>query len=225
MIRLGRRGNAGTGREVSVPPLIAIYNLGRYLLGYVRAAVEAVEGVIHSIMLTVIEVAGPLVNFAAQWAIFFFFAAIAVWASMPTVLRVLIAVHKTIAALLVALLEVLAWVFGVSISWPKQALLGYTLRPEYTSRAVTGMAFLGEGVCPVEGGLQGPPYGATALSSADITFTLPFPLSLPPVRTVWTIFWSLLIALVSAALWALGAALAIDLEIFPSEEDEGDQEI
>lgn len=222
MIRLGRNGTAGTGRELNVPPLIAIYNVGRDLLGYVRTVVAAIAGFIDAVVVGVMEVGGPLVHFATMWAVFLFFAAVAVWASIPTVLRVLVAVHKTFAVLLAALLELLAWALDVRIKWPRSALVSYTLRPEYTSRAVTGMAFLEPGVCPVGDGIRGPPYGATALSSADFTmFTLPFPLSLPAVRTVGTIVWSLLVAVVSTALWALGAALAIDLDITNSEE-EGD---
>lgn len=222
MILLGRRGNAGTGRELNVPPLVAIHNLGRELRGSVRAVAAAVEGFVNAALLAVVEVSGPLVHFATRWGIFLSLAALAFWASIPTILRVLVAVHSAVAEFLVALLEVLAWVFGVSIKWPRAALVSYTLRPEVTSRAVTGMAFLEPGVCPVGGGIRGPPYGATALSSADM-FALPFPLSLPPIRTVWTILWSLLIALVSAVLWALGAAFAIDMEIYPSEDDDGDE--
>lgn len=224
VIPLGRHGNAGTGRELSVPPLIAIHNLGRDLLGYMRTVVAAIAGSIGAVTVAVIEVGGPLLHFATRWAIFLFFAAFAIWASIPTVLRVLVAVHKTVAVLLAALLELLAWALDVRIKWPRSALVSYTLRPEYTSRAVTGMAFLEPGVCPVGGSIRGPPYGATALSSADITmFTLPFPLSLPQVSTVCTILWSLLVAVVSTAIWALGAALAIDLHIFPAE-DEGDRD-
>lgn len=200
-----------------MPPLIAIYNLGQDLLGHVRAVAAAVEGFVNAVLLTATEMAGPLVHFATRWAIFLFFAALACWASIPTILRVLVAVHKAFATFLVALLEVLAWAFNVSIKWPRAAVVGYTLRPEYMSRAVTGMALLEPGLCPVGDGIRGPPYGATALFSEDTMFTLPFPLSLPPIRTVWTILWSLLIALFSAALWALGAALAIDLQLFPSE--------
>lgn len=216
MILLGRNGNAGTGRELNVPPLIAIYNLGRDLLGHVRAAVAAVTGFTNAVVLAVMEVAGPLAHFAAQWALFLFLAAIAFWTCIPTILRVLVAVHRAFAAFLVALLEVFAWAFNVSIKWPRATLVSYTLRPEYMSRAVTGMAFLEPGVCPVGDGIRGPPYGATALSSADINMsTLPFPLSLPTIRTVWTILWGLLTALVSAVIWALGAALAIDLGTAP----------
>ncbi|KAI7774679.1 hypothetical protein LA080_007986 [Diaporthe eres] len=145
VILLGRNGNAGTGRELAVPPLIAIYNLGQDLLGHVRAVAAAVEGFINAVMLAVMEMAGPLVHFATRWAIFLFFAALAFWTSIPTILRVLVAVHRAFAMFLVALLEVLAWAFNVSIKWPRAAVVGYTLRPEYMSRAVTGMAFLEPG--------------------------------------------------------------------------------
>lgn len=221
MILLGRNGNAGTGRELTVPPLIAIYNLGQDLHGHVHTVVAAVEGFVNAVLAAVVDLAGPLVHFATRWAVFLFFAAFALWASIPTILRVLVAVHRAFAMFLVALLEALAWAFNVSIKWPRANVVGYTLRPEYMSRAVTGMAFLEPVVCPVGDGIRGPPYGATALFSADTMFTWPFPLSLPPIRTVWTIFWSLywslLIAIVSAVLWVLGAALAMDLRLFPSE--------
>ncbi|KAG6360642.1 hypothetical protein INS49_011707 [Diaporthe citri] len=144
VILLGRNGNAGTARELNVPPLIAIYNLGGDLLGYVRSVVAAVAGFINAVVLAVVEVAGPLVQLATRWAIFLFLAALAVWTSLPTVLRAL-AVHRAFAVFLVALLEVLAWAFDVSIKWPRAALVSYTLRPEYMSRAVTGMAFLEPG--------------------------------------------------------------------------------
>lgn len=225
VILLGRNGNAGTGRELGVPPLIAIYNLGQELLGYLRTVAVAVEGSVGAVLVAVIEVGRPLMHFVTQWAAFLFFAGVAVWASLPTVVRALVALHRTVAEWLATLLEVLAWAFGVSIKWPRSALVSYTLRPEYMSRAVTGMAFLEPGVCPVGDGIRGPPYGATALSDADIAmFTLPFPLSLPPIRMAWSISWGLLVALVCTAIWAAGAALAIDLEIFPSEDDDGRNE-
>lgn len=225
VILLGRRGNAGTGREVEVAPMVALQNLGRDLLSYLSAAAVAVVGFISTALLAVYEVARPLTHFAARWAIFFILAAVTTWASMPTVLRVLLTVHRAVAVLLSTLVEVLIWAFNLNVRWPRAgSLVGYTLRPEYASRAVTGMAFLETGVCPIGGGIQGPPYGATALSSADLTpFSLPYPFSLPPIRFVWTVLWSLLIALVSAVSWAAGAALAIDLQVFPSEADDNEQ--
>lgn len=223
MIPLGRNGNAGTGRDLDVPPLIAIRNLGRELLGYLHTVAAAVEGSVDAVLVAVVEVAGPLGHFASQWAAFLFFAGVAVWASLPTVARGLVAVHRTVVVWLVTLLEVLAWAFGVDIKWPRSVIVGYTLRPEYISRAVTGMAFLEPGVCPVGYGIRGPPYGATALSDVDINMfnTLPYPLSLPPIRMAWTISWGLLVALVCTVISAAAAALAIDLEIFPSEDDDG----
>lgn len=225
VILLGRNGNAGTGRELDVPPLIAIRNLGQELLGYVRTVAVAVEGSVSAVLVAVIGVAGPLLHFATQWAAFLFFAGVAVWASLPTVARALVAVHRTVVVWLATLLEVLAWALGVSIKWPRSALVSYTLRPEYISRAVTGMDFLEPGVCPAGGGIRGPPYGATALSDADMNmFAMPFPLSLPPIRMAWTVSWGLLVALVCTVIWAAAAALAIDLEIFPSEDDNGRNE-
>lgn len=219
VIPLGRRGNAGTGRDLDVPPLIAIRNLGRELLGYMHTVAAAIEGSVDAVLVAVVEVAGPLGHFASQWVAFLFF----VWASLPTVARGLVAVHRTVVVWLVTLLEVLAWAFGVNIKWPRSAIVGYTLRPEYISRAVTGMAFLEPGVHPVGHGIRGPPYGATALSDVDINMfnTLPYPLSLPPIRMAWTISWGLLVALVCTVISAAAAALAIDLEIFPSEDDDG----
>ncbi|KAK7722117.1 hypothetical protein SLS63_009259 [Diaporthe eres] len=120
VILLGRNGNAGTGRELTVPPLIAIYNLGQDLLGHVRAVAAAVEGFVNAVLLTATEMAAPLVHFATRWAIFLFFAALACWASIPTILRVLVAVHKAFATFLVALLEVLAWAFNHSGPWEQR---------------------------------------------------------------------------------------------------------
>ena len=221
-ILLGRRGNAGTGRELEVAPMVALQDLGRDLLRYLCAAAVVVVGFISTALLAVYEVARPLAHFAARWAIFLILVAVTTWASMPTVLRVLLTVHRAVTVVLSTLVEVLIWAFNLNIRWSRPgSLVGYTLRPEHTSRAVTGMAFLEPGVCPAGGGIQGPPYGATVLFSADLAhFTLLYPFSLPPIRFVWTVLWSLLIALVSAVLWAAGAALAIDLEVFPSEDDD-----
>lgn len=223
VILLGRNGNAGTGHQQDVPPLIAIHNLGRELLGHALTVLAGAAGFISAVVLTVVRVARPLGHFAAQWAVFLIFAALATWASIPTVLRFLVAVHRMIVVLLATLLELLSWALNLSIKWPQGTVVGYTLRPEYLSRAVTGMPFLEPGVCPVGDAIRGPPYGATALSWADLTkFTLPYPLSLSPIRAVWTIVWSLLIAVVSVTLCAMGAALVADLETPPNED--GDEE-
>jgi len=219
VILLGPSGNAGTGRELDVPPAIILYNLGRDLLGYVRAMGTAVAGFISSIWLAVTEVAGPLLHFVTQWAIFLISVAFTVWASIPIVVRTLVAAHRYVAMLLASLLEALGWAFGLNIQWPRGNAVSYTLRPEYTSRAVTDMAYMLEpGVCPIGDGIRGPPYGASALSSTD--FMLPYPFSLPPIRIVWTTLWTLLMAPVAAVVWALAAALAIDLQIWPDEDDD-----
>lgn len=85
---------------------------------------------------------------------------------------------RCVAVLLASLLEALDWAFGLNIQWPRGSLISYMLRPEYTSRAVTGMAYtLEPGVCPIGDGIRGPPYGSSALSSTD--FMLPFPSACP----------------------------------------------
>lgn len=216
MILLGRNGNAGTGRELNVPPAILLYNFGQIMLGFVRVVGTAVVGFIYATSLAVTEVTGPLLHFATQWAVFLICVAFAVWASIPTVVRTLVAAHKCVVLLLASLLEALGWAFGLNIQWPRGSLVSYTLRPEYAIRAVTGLGYtLEPGVCPVG---DGPPYGGSALSSTD--FMLPYPFSMPPIRTVWTILWTLLMAPVVALVWALAAALAIDLQVSPSEDDD-----
>lgn len=222
VVPLGRTGNAGTGRELNVPPAIRLYHLGRDLLGHVRAVINAVAGFICAIWHAINDVAGPLLHFAMQWAIFLICVAFAAWATIPAVLRTLVAAHRYVAMFFTSILEVLDWAFGLDIQWPRGSLVSYTLRPEYTSRAVTGMAYaLQPGVCPVGDSIRGPPYGASALSSTD--FTLPYPFSLPPIRIVWAILWTLLVAPVCALVCTLAAALAIDLQVWPSEDDDRDQ--
>ncbi|POS73041.1 hypothetical protein DHEL01_v208569 [Diaporthe helianthi] len=220
VISLGRTGNAGTGRELNVPPAIRLYHLGRDLLGHVRAVIDAVAGFINAIWQALDDVAGPLLHFAMQWVIFLACVAFAAWATIPVVLRALVAVHRFVALFFTSILEALNWAFGLAIQWPRGSLVSYTLRPEYMSRAVTGMAYaLGPDVCPVGADTtRGPPYGASALSSTD--FLLPYPFSLPPIRIVWTVLWTLLVAPICALVWTLAAALAIDLQIWPGEGDD-----
>lgn len=222
VVPLGRTGNAGTGRELNVPPAIRLYQLGRDMAGHVRAVINAVAGLFRAVWQAINDVAVPLLQFAMQWAIFLTCVAFAAWATIPVVLRTLVAAHRYVAVLLTSILEALDWAFGLDIQWPRGSLVSYTLRPEYTSKAVTGMAYaLEPGVCPVGDTIPGPPYGASALSSTD--FMLPYPFTLPPIRIVWTILWTLLVAPICALVWTLAAALAIDLQISPSEDDDPDQ--
>ncbi|KAG8160122.1 hypothetical protein KVR01_009658 [Diaporthe batatas] len=221
VISLGRNGTAGTGREINVPPAIRLYHLGRDLLGHVLTVLGAVAGFISAIWQAMSDVAGPLLHFATQWAIFLIFVAFAAWATIPAVLRTLVAAHRYVAVFFTSILEALGWAFGLDIQWPLGTLISYTLRPEYTSRAVTGMAYaLEPGVCPVGDTIRGPPYGAAALSSTD--FMLPYPFSLPPIRIVWNILWALLVAPICALVWSLAAALAFDLQVSSSEDDDLD---
>ncbi|KAL1854893.1 hypothetical protein Daus18300_011311 [Diaporthe australafricana] len=189
---LGRTGNAGTGRNLDVPPLLVYFNEWRALINLVRTALVELVARTRAIVWATCGLILSLVNFVVRWVIFLFVVTLALRVCLPLLMCVLD-----------GMMNVPVWLFNSGPTATTECVT-YVLGKVWIGRAVTGLPYGASSAVRPGESIPGPPYGSTAVTSG---FSLLYSLSLDPI----TLIWSVLLTLVIAPVFALFCAVLIGI--------------